>query len=85
MTVLDQNMATAVRIGPEGLPKHTIGWHALSWSAEYLRQPDGPDAGAPWRYTPEQAKFVLHWYATDPTGRKFIHRRGMLRRLKGWG
>jgi hypothetical protein len=79
------SLADPVRIGPEGLPKHTIGWHALSWSAEYLRQPDGPDAGQPWRYTREQARFVLWWYATDPLGRRFIYRRGMFRRIKGHG
>lgn len=79
------DLSTPVRIGPEGLPQHTIGWHALAWSAEYLRQPDGPDAGDPWRYTREQARFVLWWYATDPTGRRFVYRRGMFRRIKGHG
>jgi hypothetical protein len=85
MSTASLSLAEPVRIGPEGLPKHTIGWHALSWSAEYLRQPDGPDAGQPWRYTREQARFVLWWYATDALGRRFLYRRGMLRRLKGWG
>jgi hypothetical protein len=78
-------LAEPVRIGPPGLPEHTIGWDALSWSAEFLRQPDGPDAGAPWRYTPEQARFLLWWYAVDPDGTHFLYRRAMLRRLKGWG
>lgn len=73
-----------VRIGPAGIPLHTLGWSALQWTAKYLRQPDGPDAGKPWRYTPEQARFVLWWYAIDERGR-FVYRRGMLRRLKGWG
>jgi hypothetical protein len=50
MTAAVSALSSPVRIGPEGLPKHTIGWHALSWSAEFLRQPDGPDAGAPWRF-----------------------------------
>jgi hypothetical protein len=49
-----------------------------------LLQPDGPNAGEPWVYTNEQARFVLWWYAIDERGR-FIYRRGMLRRLKGWG
>lgn len=85
MSTASLSLAEPVRLGPQGLPKHTIGWHALSWSAEYLRQPDGPDAGQPWRYTREQARFVLWWYATDPLVRRFVYRRGMLRRLKGWG
>lgn len=82
-TVAD--LSVPVRLGPEGLPKYTIGWQVLAWTAEYLRQPDGPDAGAPWRFTNEQARFTLWWYATDETGRRFVYRRGMLRRLKGWG
>jgi hypothetical protein len=74
----------AVRIGPAGLAAKTIGWDVLEWTAGRLLQPDGPDAGAPWRYTDEQARFVLWWYAVDTRGR-FVYRRGMLRRLKGWG
>lgn len=78
------SLADPVRIGPAGLPEKTLGWQALAWTADYLRQPDGPDAGAPWRYTDEQARFLLWWYAVDERGR-FVYRRGMLRRLKGWG
>jgi hypothetical protein len=66
------------------LPERTLGWVVLGWTAEYLRQPDGPDAGKPWRYTDEQARFMLWWYAVDEHGR-FIYRSGMLRRVKGWG
>ena len=73
-----------VRIGPEGLPEHTLGWQILQWTADYLLQPDGPNAGEPWRFTDEQARFVLWWYAVDEHGR-FIYRNGMLRRMKGWG
>lgn len=73
-----------VRLGPEGIPDRTLGWEALAWTAEFLRQPDGPDAGGPWVFTNEQARFVLNWFAIDEFGR-FVYRRGMLRRLKGWG
>lgn len=75
-----------VRIGPDGLPPEhrTLGWHVLAWTAEWLQHPDGPRAGERWRYTPEQARFVLWWYAIDDAGR-FVFRRGMLRRMKGWG
>ena len=66
------------------LPKHTLGWQILGWTAEYLLQPDGPQAGEPWKFTPEQARFVLWWYAIDERGR-FVYRSGMLRRMKGWG
>lgn len=73
-----------VHIGPEGIPEFTLGWQILGWTAEYLLQPDGPNAGEPWRFTDEQARFLLNWFAIDEEGR-FIYRRGMLRRMKGWG
>lgn len=84
MTTALGSLAEPVRIGPTGLPQRTLGWQVLAWTADRLRQPDGPEAGAPWRYTDEQARFVLWWYAVDEAGR-FVYRRGMLRRLKGWG
>lgn len=77
-------LATPVRIGPTGVPARTLGWQVLQWTADYLRQPDGPDTGAPWQYTDEQALFVLWWYAVDELGR-FTYRRGMFRRIKGHG
>ena len=69
---------------PKGLPVRTLGWDVLAWSTVYLRQPDGPDSGGPLRFTPEQVRFLLWWYAVDPLGR-FVYRRGVLRRSKGWG
>jgi phage terminase large subunit-like protein len=66
------------------LPKRTLGWNILGWTAEYLLQPDGPQAGEPWKFTPEQARFVLWWYAIDKRGR-FVYRSGMYRRMKGHG
>lgn len=77
-------LAGAVRIGPTTNPPLTLGWQILGWTAEYLQQPDGPNASEPWNYTDEQARFVLNWYAIDEHGR-FVYRRGMLRRMKGWG
>ena len=74
----------AVRIGPTGKPPLTLGWDVLAWTDTYLEQPDGPDAGSPWRFTTEQARFILWWYAIDQTGR-FVYRSGVLRRMKGWG
>jgi phage terminase large subunit-like protein len=75
-----------VRIGPDVEPpdERTLGWDVLQWMIENLRQPDGPDAGQPWKPTTEQVRFLLHWYAIDETGR-FVYRRGVLRRMKGWG
>jgi hypothetical protein len=66
------------------LPEHTIGWQIIEWCELWLLQPDGIDAGEPWRFTREQKRFLLHWYSVDETGR-FAYRAGMLRRMKGWG
>lgn len=77
-------MSKAIYLGPEGLPKATLGWGLLAWSAYYLQQPDGPDAGGPLIFTREQVRFVLWWYALDDLGR-FSYRSGVLRRMKGWG
>lgn len=62
------------------LPERTIGWHIAGWCAEYLKGEDG----RPWKFTPEQLRFILWWYAVDETGR-FLSRKGVLQRLKGWG
>ncbi|QAY17209.1 terminase large subunit [Streptomyces phage Bovely] len=62
------------------LPKRTLGWQIAGWCAQWLKAEDG----GPWKFTKEQLRFVLHWYAVDETGR-FINRKGVLQRLKGWG
>ncbi|QAY17688.1 terminase large subunit [Streptomyces phage SarahRose] len=62
------------------LPKYTLGWQIAGWCAQWLRAEDG----GPWKFTKEQLRFVLHWYAVDETGR-FTARKGVLQRLKGWG
>jgi len=76
----------AIQSLPDKTPadNRTLGWAVLQWTAEYLQQPDGPDAGQLWAYTDEQARVVLRWYEIDARGR-LIHRRGVLRRMKGWG
>lgn len=63
------------------LPELTLGWAIVAWQARHLQHADGK----PWRYTPEQLRFVLWWYALDPSGRRFLYRDGVLQRLKGWG
>jgi hypothetical protein len=62
------------------LPERTLGWEIIGWVGQYLRQPDG----SPWRYTPEQMRFILWWYAVDDRG-VFVYRTGVLQRMKGWG
>lgn len=69
---------------PNGLPKLTLGWQILDWGSAFLAQPDGADKGDTWSYTREQAKFILWYYAIDEKG-KFLYRRALLARPKGWG
>lgn len=72
------------RVNDDGswyLPEKTLGWEVLAWCSTWLVH---PDTGDRWRFTPEQARFILWWYAVDNTG-AFLKRRGVLQRLKGWG
>ena len=62
----------------------TLGWGVIDWVEGWLLQPDGDEAGEPYRLTREQLNFVLWFYAVDDRGR-FVYRRAVLRRAKGWG
>lgn len=66
--------------GQWALPKRTLGWQIAAWAATYLLA----EEGGPWRFTMEQLRFVLWWYAVDERGR-FVYRKGVLQRCKGWG
>ena len=61
------------------LPEFTLGWGFLAWCGYWLRH-----RGKPWRFTAEQARIALWYYAVngdgDPLAR--IYR---LQRLKGHG
>lgn len=72
--------------GKWDLPEHTLGWELAGWCAEYLNEadPDDPLNPLPWKFTREQLRFLLWWYAVDESGR-FVYRKGVLQRLKGWG
>lgn len=69
---------------PSGLPTHTLGWQILEWGSMMLAHPDGESLGERWVYSDEQAEFILWFYAVDENGR-FIYRKGVLERPKGWG
>lgn len=62
------------------LPEWTIGWDVLAWCGTWLQH--GRDE--PWRFTKEQARFVLWWYSLDADG-GFVYHDATLQRLKGWG
>lgn len=86
MTEAGAARSEPIVIGPAGWPDETATLFPAveGWSRRYLKQPDGPGAGKPWRFTPEQARFLAWWYAIDADGR-WVYRRGTLRRVKGWG
>lgn len=65
-------------------PEFSLAPRVLDWCQEFIRQPDGPDAGEPWRFTSEQRRFLWYLYAVDGRGR-FLWSRAVLRRAKGWG
>lgn len=62
------------------LPEASLGWGVLAWCGLWLTG----KGRAPWRFTAEQARFILWFYAitTDGDAR---YRIGRLQRLKGWG
>lgn len=64
------------------LPEKSLGWELAAWCVSYLSNPNDPEE--PWDFTPEQLRFFLWWYAVDSRG-KFLWRKGVLQRLKGWG
>ncbi|MBB5123287.1 hypothetical protein FHS36_006769 [Streptomyces eurocidicus] len=71
---------------PPGVPHPTrsLGYGIIRWCQDYVLQPDGERAGEPWRFSPEQLRFVLWLYAIDERGR-WLYRSAALRRAKGWG
>lgn len=71
---------------PLGEPEYTLGHWAIWW-AEHgvpLIQPNGPNSGKPFRFTPGQKRFLLWWYAVDEDGR-WLYSRGVRRLAKGSG
>jgi hypothetical protein len=74
LAVAAPSQQLALRSWPDKVPapSRTLGWAVLEWSADYLLQPDGPNAGQPWLFTVEQAKIVLRWYAVDAEGRSSV-------------
>lgn len=69
---------------PEGEPPFTLGWQAIEWAEHLLIQPNGPRAGRPFRFTRDQMRFVLWWYAMHPDGAWMFHH-GARRLAKGSG
>jgi len=78
-----------VKIGPtwqrDGrywlLPERSLGWQMLAWTGRWLQH----SRDVPWRWTDEQARFLLWWYALDEDTWRWVYRDFVLQRLKGWG
>jgi hypothetical protein len=71
---------------PAGVPKpsETLGYTIIRWCQKYIVQPDGDTAGEPWKFTAEQLRFVLWFYAINGDG-SWKYAAATLRRAKGWG
>lgn len=67
---------------PEDEGFQTIGWQALEWLQTYVNSPNGTGR---LRLTPEQQRFLLHWYSFDPETEIPRYREGVLVRPKGAG
>lgn len=62
----------------------TLGWQNARWAESVLIQPNGPQAGKPFRFTPRQLRFLLWWYAVDDELR-WLFSHGARRLAKGSG
>lgn len=75
---------------PPGLPDLTLGYWAAAWAEGKLSgfsgliQPNGSNAGKPFRFTMGQLRFLLWWYAVDENGR-WLFNHGVRRLAKGSG
>jgi hypothetical protein len=65
-------------------PQRTLGLEAIKWAEEWLIQPNGPRAGKPFRFTSDQAAFLMWWYAVDDRG-NWLFTHGVRRQAKGSG
>lgn len=75
-------MGPTWRIDDDGhwvLPERTLGWDVLGWAGTALAL-----NGEPLRYTLEQARLLLWWFAIDEAGR-WLFTDGVIQRMKGWG
>lgn len=62
----------------------SLGPQIIKWAQKYIVQPDGENAGKPWRFTKEQMNFIMRFYALKEDG-SWLYPTACLRRSKGWG
>jgi hypothetical protein len=87
LTLASASAAPADRLAtlPDGEPEFTLGWEAILWAERGLIQPNGPRAKQPFRFTRDQMRFLLWWYAMDPATGEWLFRHGVRRLSKGSG
>lgn len=83
-TAVASSPASRLSTLPAGVPDLTLGYEAAGWAHRWLLQPNGPRAGKPFRFTDEQFRFLLWWYALDVAGR-WLFSHGVRRLAKGSG
>lgn len=66
-----------------GIP--TLGFEAAAWTERWLIQPNGPDAGKPFRLTRRQLTFLLWFYALDRKDGLWLYNHAARRQAKGSG
>lgn len=69
---------------PPDLPALTLGYGAVRWIEDNLRQPNGPRAKKRVQLLPSQVEYLLHFYAVDED-LNWIYNRSVRRRAKGTG
>jgi hypothetical protein len=92
MTTAIDSPADRLNTLPDGIPELTLGFEVAAWIEgnrpgdpfRGLVQPNGPNAGAPFRLTNDQLRFMVWWYAVDEDGR-WLYNHGVRRRAKGSG
>lgn len=62
----------------------TLGYYVIDWIAEMLAAP-ASDEYKPFRLYREQEDFTLRWYSIDPDSGRYMYRRGLIGRPRGWG
>lgn len=66
------------------MPEYSLGPQIAGWAFRYLRGLSDEGGRSGFRFTPEQFRFLCHWYALDEYG-DFKYSVGVLQRVKGWG
>lgn len=65
---------------PEDEGYQTLGWQIIEWGHTYVNSPNGTGR---LRLTPEQQRFLLHWYSFDPETEMPRFREACFVRVKG--